>query len=242
MTETDIAADHTPSAIHHRFAKSPKPSYLRDWVYGGIDGAVTTFAIVAGVVGASLSARVILILGLANLLADGFSMAAANFSGTKTEIDDYARLQAIEREHIAMVPEGEREEVRQLLRRKGLEGETLEKATASMTADNERWVELMMQEEYGLSSIARSPLKSALSTFIAFVLCGTVPLLPFAFAMPHPFLISTIATGVVFATIGALKSQWSLAPAWWSALETLLIGTAAAVVAYAVGHLLKAVV
>ena len=70
---------HTVEAISARLAKDPKVSYLRDWIYGGIDGAVTTFAIVAGVVGANLSSSVIIVLGLANLLADGFSMAAGNY-------------------------------------------------------------------------------------------------------------------------------------------------------------------
>ena len=241
MTGSDLEKDHTPTAIQHRFSRSPTASYLRDWVYGGIDGAVTTFSIVAGVVGAELSARIILILGLANLLADGFSMAAANYSGTKTEIDDYKRLEAIEREHIARVPDGEREEVRQLFARKGFRGEALEHVTENVTADTDRWVETMMQEEYGLSSVVRSPVRSALSTFAAFVLCGAVPLVPFALGLPHAFLVSICATACVFVVIGAFKSQWSLAPAWRSAAETLLIGAAAATVAYGVGALLKTI-
>ena len=84
--------DHSPQAIRARLAKGTRPNYLRDWVYGGIDGAVTTFAIVAGVAGAQLSTKIVVILGMANLLADGFSMAASNYSGTKTEVDDLERL------------------------------------------------------------------------------------------------------------------------------------------------------
>ena len=98
--------DHSEDGIRVRLAEENRPNYVRDWVYGGIDGAVTTFAIVAGVVGAALSAKVILILGLANLIADGFSMAASNYSGTKTEVDDLERLREIERRHIALVPGG----------------------------------------------------------------------------------------------------------------------------------------
>jgi VIT1/CCC1 family predicted Fe2+/Mn2+ transporter len=241
MIHTDLEIDHTPNAVHERFLRAPKPSYLRDWVYGGIDGSVTTFSIVAGVVGADLSSRIILILGLANLLADGFSMAAGNYSGTKTEIDDYQRIQEIERQHIAQVPEGEREEVRQILRKKGFSGEALEQATTNITDDPDLWVETMMQDEYGLSSTVRSPIKSALSTFVAFVLCGAVPLIPFALGLPKAFSISIVATGCVFVAIGTLKSQWSLAPAWRSAIETLLIGATAAFVAYFVGNLLKTI-
>lgn len=242
MSTKNLEAEHTPVAIRARLAKPPEPSYLRDWVYGGIDGAVTTFAIVAGVIGADLSARIILVLGLANLFADGFSMAAGNYSGTKTEVDDYARLQDIERQHIAAVPEGEREEIRQILQRAGLTGDALEQATANVTADPDLWVKTMMREEYGLAEVVRSPLRAAWSTFAAFVLCGAVPLLPFALGLPHAFLVSIGTTTCVFAAIGALKSRWSLSPAWRSATETLVIGASAAVVAYTIGHLLKSLV
>ena len=104
---------HSKMAIHDRLAQGPHNNYLRDWIFGGIDGAVTTSAIVAGVVGAHLSASIVFILGLASVLADGFAMAGANYSGTKAERDDYERVLSIERRHIALEPEGEREEVRQ---------------------------------------------------------------------------------------------------------------------------------
>jgi vacuolar iron transporter family protein len=103
---------HTRKAIHDRLGQGPHVSYLRDWIYGGLDGTVTTFAIVAGVVGANLSASVLLILGFANLLADGFAMAASNYTSTKSEHEDYDRVLGIERRHIALVPDGEREEIR----------------------------------------------------------------------------------------------------------------------------------
>ena len=117
----------------------------------------------------------------------------------------------------------------------------MESATDAITSDRELWVETMLKEEYGLSNIPRSPLNAATSTFAAFVLCGAVPLLPFALGLPGAFTVSIVATGLVFAFIGALKSRWSLAPAWWSALETVLIGTAAAAVAYFVGDMLKSI-
>jgi len=193
---------------------------------------------VTGVVGAQLATSVILILGLANLLADGFSMAAGNFSATKTERDRHAKLRQVEHDHIAQSPEGEREEVRQILEKQGLRGTTLEDAVASVTSDKERWIRLMLQEEYGLSDVVHSPLKAALYTFASFAVCGAVPLIPFILALDHPFLISAVTTGLVFAAIGALKSRWSPDPAWYCALETLAIGAAAASLAYLVGDLL----
>ncbi len=230
---------HERADISERLAAENNPNYVRDWVYGGIDGAVTTFAIVAGVVGAQLSSGIILILGLANLLADGFSMAASNYSGTKTEIDDRARLIEIEKKHIRHAPDGEREELRQILQGKGLKGNALEEAIEAIASNEAVWIETMLTEEYGLASTMRSPWKSGLATFAAFCICGAVPLIPFLLPFSQPFLWASLLTGVVFFIIGAIKARWSLAPWWWSGLETFVIGMLAASAAYIVGYLLQ---
>jgi len=231
--------DHTPQAIAERIAAGPRVNYLRDWVYGGIDGAVTTFAIVAGVVGAELSSKVVLILGAANLLADGFSMAAANFSGTKTEIDDYKRIKRIEERHVEHFPDGEREEVRQIFQAKGLEGHYLDKAIDVITHRKDLWVDTMLSEEYGLTHTLRSPLKAALATFAAFVLAGFVPILPFILGLPASIGVATVMTALVFFFIGSVKSRWSMQRWWVSGFETLGIGLGAAGLAYGIGWVLK---
>ena len=233
--------DHSEDGIRARLAEDSRPNYLRDWVYGGIDGAVTTFAIVAGVVGAALSTKVILILGLANLLADGFSMAASNYSGTKTEVDDMRRLREVERKHIRMAPDGERQEIRQILRNKGLDGAALEQAVHAITSNEETWVNTMLVEEYGVAPVIRNPLRSALATFAAFVLCGAVPLLAYLTPLDDPFTVSLVMTAAVFFAIGTAKSVWSLQPWWRSGIETLVIGLAAAGMAYVVGYLLRGI-
>jgi VIT1/CCC1 family predicted Fe2+/Mn2+ transporter len=233
--------DHSEDGIRQRLAEDSRPNYLRDWVYGGIDGAVTTFAIVAGVVGAALSTKVILILGLANLLADGFSMAASNYSGTKTEVDDMKRLREVERKHIRMAPDGERQEIRQILRNKGLEGAALEQAVHAITSNEETWVNTMLVEEYGVAPVIRDPLRSAFATFAAFVLCGAVPLLAFLTPLDDQFTVSLVMTAAVFFAIGTAKSVWSLQPWWRSGIETLAIGLAAAGMAYMVGYLLRGI-
>lgn len=231
---------HSPPEIAARIADGKRSSHLRDVIYGGIDGAVTTFAIVAGVEGAGLSAKIIIVLGLANILADGFSMAAGNYSGTKADLDDRRRLRAVEHAHIHSYPEGEREELRQILALRGLSGQVLEDATQAISADHEKWVDLMLTDEYGLSPNDPAPLPAAIATFLAFLAAGIVPLLPFLLNLPDPFLISVIATGLVFFAIGSGKSRWSLAPWWRSGLETLAIGSTAAFIAYVVGSLFQA--
>src|ERR1700722_19172889 len=149
--------EHTREAIHRRLAAGPHYSYLRDWVYGGIDGTVTTFALVAGVVGAHLSTRIILILGSANLIADGFAMAAGSYLATRSEQEEFLHVEAVERRHIAIIPEGEREEVREILRGLGIVGHLLDGVVAVITADRDRWVRIMIREEYVLPAAVRSP-------------------------------------------------------------------------------------
>ena len=231
--------DHSAEAIRDRLEEGPSANYIRDWVYGGIDGAVTTFAIVAGVVGADFSTRVMMILGVANLVADGFSMAASNYSGTKTEQEDFERLRAWEDRQITADPEGETAEIREIFRLKGFEGADLERAVEIVTSDRKIWIETMLAEEYGLPKATRAPVISAMCTFCAFILCGAIPLLPFIIGVPAAFETSIALTALVFFAIGTIKSKWSMMRWWRSGLEITAIGLGAASIAYLIGYVLK---
>jgi VIT1/CCC1 family predicted Fe2+/Mn2+ transporter len=231
--------DHEPGATAARLAAGPKPSYMADAVYGAIDGTVTTFAVVAGSIGAGLPTRVVLILGIANLLADGFSMAAGNFAGTRAERERALQLRKREERHIDLDPQGETAEVREIYRAKGFSGSALDMLTRLVTSRREFWINTMLTEEYGLSLAERSPMSAAGATFSAFVSAGSLPLLPFILGVPQAPLVATVLTGLVFLLIGSLKSRWSPYPWWRSALETLAIGMGAAFVAYAVGYLIE---
>ena len=228
---------HTRGEIAARIGAPPGRGLLRDAVYGGIDGAVTTFAIVAGVAGAGLSPFVIIALGLANVLADGFSMAAANYSGTKADLDNIRRIRKIEERHIRDFPEGEWLEVREILSRKGLKGRVLDQATDAITQDKESWISIMLEGEYGVGGVDPRPLHVAVATFLAFLLAGMIPLLPFLIEVNDAFAASAVMTMATFFAIGAAKSLWSLNSWWRSANETSLIGGAAAILAYGVGTL-----
>lgn len=228
---------HSPQEITRRLSEGQQYSPLKDMIYGGIDGAVTTFAIVAGVEGAGLPHSVIIALGLANVLADGFSMAASNYSGTKAELDDRKRIIQIEERHIADYPEGEREELRQILAMRGLSGTVLTQATETIAQSKENWISLMLTEEYGLPRGGPNPIRAALATFIAFLVAGAVPLIPFVVGLPNPFALSIYATLLTFFLIGAGKSHWSVSKWWRSGTETLVIGGMAALLAYGVGGL-----
>jgi VIT1/CCC1 family predicted Fe2+/Mn2+ transporter len=238
----DLEHSHDRDSVAARLAQGPKASYLPDAVYGAIDGTVTTFAVVSGVLGAELSPRVVLILGAANLLADGFSMAAGNFTATKSAADQAEKLRQQELRHIQLDRAGETTEVREIFRAKGFTGEALDTLTRLITSRRDVWVDLMLAEEYGISAASRSALRAAAVTFAAFVIAGLVPLAPFLLGLPNAAVIAITLTALVFAAIGSLRSRWS-ARSWWACgFETLAIGISAALVAYGVGALIARVV
>ncbi|HUF61127.1 MAG TPA: VIT1/CCC1 transporter family protein [Verrucomicrobiales bacterium] len=240
-----LKRSHTPEAIRRRLSQPNGQPVLKDLVYGAIDGAVTTFAVVSGVAGAGLPNSVIIVLGLANLFADGFSMAASNFLGCRAENQAKAKARRDEKEHIRVYPEGETEEIRQIFAAKGFSGDVLDQIVRTITEDERRWVDTMVQEELGYSLSNPSPIKAALATFVAFLVIGAIPLASFLLnalnpgTIPHPFLWSAVLTGVAFFVVGALKARvveerWPV-----SGIETLAVGGSAAAIAYGIGILLK---
>ena len=245
LTRERLEADHTPEAVRARLAAGPDQSYLRDFVYGAIDGTVTTFAVVAGATGANLRAELVLVFGIANLLADGFSMAVSNFLGTRADEQRRERLRVEEREHVRLIPEGEREEIRQIFAAKGLAGDELERVVAVITEDEGLWIETMLREEHGLPDDGRSAGRAGFSTFVAFMLVGAVPLVVYVAdvivpgLVPNPILWSALMTAMAFFATGVAKA-YVVRERWLrSGLETLALGGGAAMLAFAAGWLLR---
>lgn len=242
LTQTQQEAAHAAQDTH---AQQTSGRYLADFILGANDGLITTFAVVSGSVGARLPAAVVVILGLANLLADGLSMGLGNYLGQKSE-RDYARRQREYEEHeVRHFPAMERREVREILRRWGLEGATLEAATAAVTADPRRWVDFMMREELGIiEDHPASPGRRGLATFIAFVVVGFLPLLPYLIgsAGGRALAWSAGVTAVSLFTVGAWRSRVTVQSWWWGGVQMLLVGGTAAAVAYAVGYAVARVV
>ena len=240
--------EHTSQAIAARLKQGPRHTYLRDLVYGATDGAITTFAVVAGVFGADLAISIVLILGVGNLLADGFSMAVGDFLGTRAEQQQHLRARLREEAQVRQIPEGEREEVRQIFAAKGFEGNELERVVQVITSDPHQWVDVMMKEELGIASEEVSAWLAAVYTFVAFLTIGSLPLLAYAveIAFPEliaePFVWSAVMTGMAFFLIGAIKGRVVDQSLWRSALETLIIGSTAALLAFLAGLLLQGLV
>lgn len=242
VSDEELARDHHPSAIRQRLQEPPRLQYVSDAVLGGIDGCVTTFAVVSGAVGAGFSSTVALILGFANLFADGFSMAVSNYEAIKAQSEFAEGIWRTEEEHIEKVPDGEREEIRQIFEQKGFEGDVLNKIVDTITKDRRLWVETMLTEEYGIQMVGPSPMRSALTTFGAFLVVGTMPLLPLLAAsleMEQKYVLSAILAGVMFFLIGTLKSISFGKSGWKAGLSTLLTGGTAAGLAFLTGYLLR---
>lgn len=218
--------------------------YLGEFVYGGMDGSVTTFAVVAGAVGAELSSSIILILGFANLFADGLSMSIGAFLSSRTEKENYEKHKAIEIWEIENIPESERQEIREIYLEKGFSGELLEEIVEQITSDRKRWVDVMMKEELGMIKEERSSLMIGFVTFISFFLIGLIPLL--LYVVDHfinlninHFMWTSIFTGLGFIFIGFLKSSVNNKSIARGILETFILGGLAALTAYYVGDFLE---
>ena len=241
----ELEHSHRPDAIAQRLDAPRRSSYLGDAVLGAVDGAVTTFAIVAGAEGAVLAPGVVVILGVANLLADGFSMAASNYQRAKTEVEHLQRVRRAEERHIDAVPDGEREEVRQIFARKGFAPPLLDEIVTVVTSDRRRWIDTMVSEEYGLPLDGPEPFASGLATFAAFCAAGAVPLLPYVLGgsidAGTRFAISAAMTAACFFAIGAVKGRRLELRPVRSGAETLAIGGAAAALAWAAGAALRGV-
>ena len=223
---------------------------IESFVYGATDGAVTTFAIVAGVIGASLSPSIIMILGMANLIADGFSMAVGNYLSIKTHNESIAKARKKEEWEIDNLIEEEKQEIRDIYQAKGFKAELPDEVVRIITARRKVWVDTMMREELGLIEQKISPVENAVNTFIGFTSIGLIPLVPFLFVYfsgsllspSNAFFYSVLATASAFFLIGVIRGKVVQKSLIRAGFNTLIIGGAAAAASFAVGNLLSTLV
>jgi VIT1/CCC1 family predicted Fe2+/Mn2+ transporter len=219
--------------------------FLSEFVYGGIDGSVTTFAVVAGAAGANLDSSIVIILGFANLIADGFSMSVGSYLSNKSDIENFEKHEELEYWEVENMPQAEREEIRQIYRAKGFEGELLEEVVDVITADKDRWVDVMMKEELEMMKKSKSPLAMGAVTFFSFILVGLIPLLVYVLdyvteqEVQNLFGTAIILTSIAFILIGLLKAFVNEKSIFKGVFETLFLGSTAAVLAYYVGNVLE---
>ncbi|MDI9355465.1 MAG: VIT1/CCC1 transporter family protein [Chitinophagaceae bacterium] len=220
--------------------------YISEFVYGGVDGAVTTFAVVAGAAGAGADIRWVLIFGFANLIADGFSMSVGSFFSTKSDIDNYKKHEDIEYWEVEHLREKEIQEIREIYENKGFSGKLLEQVVEVIISNKKVWVDTMMKEELQMTQESKTPIKNALMTFFSFNIVGLIPLLAYlgAWLMDMKessflFSLSCVSTGFALLFVGYLRGIATKTNRFICVMQTLLLGGLAAAIAYYVGEVLS---
>lgn len=227
---------------HHRY------NWLPDFVYAGIDGAVTTFAAVAGVVGAHLSVSVILIMGFANLFADGFSMAVGKYLSDTAELERIQHLKNLQEHALLEKPKESREALVSVLKSFGFTDGALHDATAVITKHPPSWVKLLMHHKENVIEENIDPLKGSLATIAAFMTVGFIPLVGYVFEHFLPvseqglFWGTCIATLVALFLVGTVKTKFTKKSWIMGGMETAFVGGIAASIAYVIGYALRSLV
>ncbi len=234
MTSADSAVHPRPTGRPEAWHRLGAGGFLRDVVLGSSDGLVAVLAFVAGV-SASLGARrTILLAGLAEMFAGATSMGLGAYLGAKSEGEFYDKELAREKREIVEMPHEEREEIREIYRKKGFAGRELEMVVDTITEDRDRWLKVMMHEELGFSKGARvPPIRSGIALAISYIVGAAVPILPYAVIPGRAaFAVSIAGTlGALFA-VGAWKARLTQR-AWWRAgAEMAAAGALGTVVCY----------
>lgn len=221
-------------------------------IFGGLDGILTSFAIVAGAAGGNLSPQVVLILGFSNILADALSMGVGEFLSSKATNEWILSERSREEWELENYPEGEIREMIDIYVSKGMSVEDATKVIGIMAGYKDFFVDLMMLQELELQvpdkDHIQESIREGLVMFASFATFGALPLLGYVVipvAFPHLdqsslFLSACIVTGTVLFFMGSIKSWFSTQHWFRSGMETLLLGGACATVAFTVGQLVNA--
>jgi predicted membrane protein (TIGR00267 family) len=213
--------------------------FLRNVVYGFNDGLTANFGLVAGVVGASATAAhdVVIVAGVAGLIADALSMGSSGYLAAKSEQEVYAHEIAMERDEIALMPEVERDELALIYEAKGMDKESAERLATQVMADPERMLAEQVQEELGIGEPHMSPLREGVVTGSATAIGALIPVFPFLFwegttAIALSFGLSMLSHWLV----GAARSVFTGRSVFRSGLDMFVVGLGVAIVGYYVGE------
>lgn len=212
---------------------------LRAAVFGVNDGLVSVACLVLGVAGAAGDQQVILLTGVAGLMAGAFSMAAGEYVSMRSQREMFEHQINLERAELAQYPEEEAQELTLIYVARGMQPEEAKSLAARMIADPELGLDTLTREELGLNpEELGSPWVAAISSFLSFVAGGVVPLLPYLLGIEKSALQSTIIlTAVSLFSVGAALSLFSGRSPWYGGLRMMLIGAAAGALTYMIGAL-----
>ncbi len=222
----------------HKGAGARSGGNLRAAVFGINDGLVSNASLLMGIAGAAPSSNVIVLTGVAGLLAGAFSMAAGEYVSMRSQRELHEYQIALEREELAEYPEEEAQELALIYEAKGVRSDEARRLAHTLVADPERALDALSREELGLDpDDLGSPWGAASFSFVAFALGAALPLLPFVVASGAAALLGAIAvTGVALFVVGATISLFTGTAAWRGGLRMLSIGAAAAAATWGIGR------
>jgi vacuolar iron transporter family protein len=214
---------------------------LSDVILGGQDGLVNVLGVILGVAAATADARIVIAAGLAATFAESISMGAVAYTSTLAENDLYHSEREREYRHIHLAPDVEVEEIRDIYRRKGFEGETLEKIVEVITSNPDVWVNVMMSEEFQLTPPEKSKaVNSALLVGFSALIGSFIPLFPFFFwDVSLSIGISIVIAALTLFVVGVYKARVTVGKPFRSGVEMAVIGTISALAGYVVGLIFK---
>jgi len=213
---------------------------LRAAVFGVNDGLVSNTSLIMGVAGAAPDPHIVLLSGIAGLLAGAFSMAAGEYISMRSQREMYEYQIALEREELAEYPEEEAEELALIYAARGMDLKEARQMTAQLIQNPDHALDVLAREELGLNpEDLGSPWGAAISSFLAFAGGAVIPLAPFLLlrgSLAVPAAAAFAAVGLF--VVGTLLSLFTGRNAWWGGLRMALIGISAGALTFAIGRLL----
>ena len=211
---------------------------LREVVFGANDGLVSNVALVAGIAGGTSDAEIIILGGIAGLVAGAISMGLGAYVSTKSESDFRSSEESRERWEIENLREKEIDETKKIFAEKGIEEPLLSQVVDAVTKDHERWIKIMMTEELGFPDHPPRPIFSALIIGFAFALAAFFPVMPYLFMSGQNALIASFAfTGIALFGIGSWRAALSRGNALINGLEMIFLAGVGVAIAFLIGRL-----
>ncbi|MBI3559044.1 VIT1/CCC1 transporter family protein [Candidatus Gottesmanbacteria bacterium] len=218
-----------------------KINWLYEVILGGQDGLVNVLGIVLGVTAANGSKPIIIAASLAAAFAEAISMAAVAYTSTLTQRDHYKKEWAREMDEVDTIPEQEKEELREIYRKKGFSGEILEQVVATIAADKNNWVEVMMEEELKLQPVdQKSIFRTSAVVGLAAIFGSFIPLTPyFLFDLNLAPFVAVAISGLALFLVGVYEAKIYVGLWWKNGLRMTFIGLGSALVGYLIGTIFK---
>lgn len=215
--------------------------HLSDVILGGQDGLVNVLGVILGVAAATSDSRIVIAAGMAATFAESISMGAVAYTSKLAEHDLYHSEREREHRHIHLAPDVEVEEIRDIYRKKGFEGETLDKIVEVITSNPDVWVNVMMSEEFRMAQPEKSKaLRSALLVGFSALIGSLIPMFPFFFLnVTLSIWLAIIIAALALFIVGVYKARVTVGRPFRSGMEMTIIGTVSALAGYVVGLIFK---